>query len=197
MEKIKDYLTLVLTAIVFVMMTKTATAQESIKLTDIYENYGDYTLRQFVVDFEGVSSDEIKSSVDLWAANIMNNAEHVKVAEGTSFVTYTPLLTGYYDAGFGVKSEHKITVKTTFEFKDGKMRVTLTEQPSTYVGQSGVIKQSTDFAFYNLKYEAKEEILNKGLYKPTYRRAVVAYGLIESYVNNIKSIEVSDTSNDW
>jgi len=172
-------------------------AQESVKLTDMYEDYNNYVLRQFVIEYDSVSVSDLKSSVELWAARVMNNAEHVKIAEGEAFVTYKPLLTGNFDGGFGTTIEHKIEVKTLFEFKDGKMRVTLTELPATYVTTSGVMNQRTDFVFYNMKYELQGEVVNKGMYKSTYRRAVKALELIENYVYNIKSIEITTQSDEW
>jgi len=169
-------------------------AQDTISIQDIYQIPEQNILAQFVVEFEGMSSQQIKSSVENWSSHFFANPNAVTISNTTETVVFEPILMGSYNAGFGVIAEVKVTCNTLFEFKDGKARVTIMERPSTYVSQSGVIRTiMKDFFTMGMT-----EFRSKGMYAPYYRRMTEGKRLVDDYVTQIKNIKIVITqTNDW
>lgn len=175
-----------------------ANAQDVVNLTDVYQDPSTQTIAQFVVDYEGVSAKEIKSSVEQWAASTFVDVREVEMANGEDYIVYKPLLTYNYWA-MGMPIEGRVTPETKFQFKDGKMRVTIIEVDSRYVGDYGVSYSSTSDQFTTLRGKV-DQIKAKGLQKQQYNRITAAIGESESWIETIKSIEIKsyeDSNNDW
>lgn len=171
--------------------------QEVVKRSELYQDPTDNLLSQFVIDVEGKTSSELKSSVELWASSIFNNTDAVTVANGENYVVYKPLTTISYNAGMGAIAEGKMYMHTKFEFKDSKIRVTIVEHESVYTSQYGTTSRITWPSKMGSR-EIPDEIKNKGMWKATYRYYVKAISKKDEWVNNIKNINfTSSYTSDW
>lgn len=172
--------------------------QEVVKRSDLYQDPSTYLLSQFVIEVEGKTASELKNSVELWAASIFNNTEAVTVAKGENYVVYKPLTTFTYNAGMGVGVEGKMYMHTKFEFKDSKVRVTITEHEAVYTSQYGTTSRVT-WPPYVGKREIPTEIKNKGGWKATYRYYAFATQKKNDWVSEIKNINFTTpaSSSDW
>ena len=168
--------------------------QEVVKRSEFYQDPSIDLLAQFVIDVEGKSVSELKSSVELWAASAFVNTKEVTVAEGDNYIVYKPLLTYTYDSGLGVYQNQKITAHTKFEFKESKVRVTIIEHESLYIGKYTVKRTS-----WPTGGMWKDEYPNKGVWKANYRMMVGAIEEKNDWVNQIKNINFSspEESSDW
>jgi hypothetical protein len=94
----------------------------------------------------------------------------------------------------GLILEVKVTCKTVFEFKDGRMRVTIIEQPSLYTSSSGVANRMLKDSFNKI-----QEFKSKGMYAPTYNFLIEGKTLVDNYVHQIKGITLAEeiTSEGW
>lgn len=181
----------------FAAISSLTIGQEVVNRNDLYEDPTTHLLSQFVIDVEGKTSNELKNSVELWAASIFNNTEAVTVANGENYVAYKPLSTFTYDAGMGVYTEAKMYMHTKFEFKDSKIRVTVTEHDAMYVTQYGTVSRIT-WPSYVGKREVPSEVKNKGMWKPTYRYYTMAIEEKNDWITEIKGINFeSGVSSDW
>ena len=190
----KAVLTLAAIALGFTM-----NAQEVVKLSEVYQDPSQNLITQFVVDYEGASASEIKSSVEQWAASAFVDVRAVEMANGENYIVYKPLLTYTYSAQMMIPVEGKITAETKLEFKDGKMRVTITEVDSRYITDYGPVYSTTKDQFKTLKGNV-DEIVNKGMYKQTYRRINAAILTNAEWAARINSIEVTSytsTNDNW
>jgi hypothetical protein len=169
-------------------------AQDTISLQDIYQIPEQNILAQFVVEFDGMSAQQIKLSVENWSSLFFANPNVVTISNTIETIVFEPILVGSYNAGFGVVDEFKVTCNTLFEFKDGKARVTIMERPSRYVSQSGVIRTiMKDYFTMGIT-----EFRSKGIYAPYYRRMTEGKLLVDDYVTQIKNIKTVITqTNDW
>ena len=170
-------------------------SQESVNRTELYEDVSSYLLSQFVMVVDSnLSVSDLKNSVELWASSIFNNMDAVKIAEGDNYIVFKPLLTHNYDGGMGIIVEGKITAHTKFEFKQGKIRVTITEQPSRYVSNTGV----SNICTWESGGAWKDTYYNKGMWKPAYRQMKSAIQERNEWVDEIKSINFTPMeSSDW
>jgi hypothetical protein len=166
------------------LMTLTAAAQEVITINDIYQNPSEMIIEQFVVEYPGMNAEQIKNMVNKWALKAFVNTEAVTIGSTTESVVFKPLLKGFYSVNSLNSLEYKITCHTLMEFKDGKMRVTVTEFPSTYATQygSGSIVRADYF-------KSKSEYKPTGMYAPYYRMLSQGKELVASYINGIKTIQ--------
>ena len=153
-------------------------AQDVITLNDIYQSPQEKILSQFVVEYPNKTASEIKTMVEQWSLKMFVNPNAVTVANTTESIVFKPILTGSYSAGMGVVMEVKVTCNTQIEFKDGKMRVTITEVPSTYVSSYGVSNRTMADMFTNGITEYK----SKGMYAPNYRMLAQGKSLVNGYV---------------
>ena len=177
----------------------TMNAQEIVKLSEVYQDPSQNLITQFVVDYEGASASEIKSSVEQWAASAFVDVRAVEMANGENYIVYKPLLTYTYSAQMMIPVEGKITAETRLEFKDSKMRVTITEVDSRYITDYGSVYSTTKDQFKTLKGNV-DEIANKGMYKQTYRRINAAILTNAEWAARINSIEVTSytsTNDNW
>jgi hypothetical protein len=179
-----------------VALTTIGWGQETIKRSDLYQDPTTYLLSQFIIEVEGKTTSELKNSVELWSTDMFNNPDHVTIAEGENYIVYKPLLTYYYDIGLGMSSESKITTNIKFEFKDGSIRVTISELESTYITQQGVFDMVT-WPLYIGRQEVPSEIQNKGMQKANYRRYVTAIQERDKIINSIKNINFSPGNSSW
>ena len=176
----------------------TMSAQDVVKKTDVYENPDQNLIAQFVVDYEGFSAADIKAAVEQWAATTFNDVRAVEIANGESYIVYKPLLTYMYPAAMAIPVEGKITAETKLEFKDGKMRVTITEVDSRYVTDYGIVYSTTKDQFKTLQGDV-DEIPNKGLVKVNYRRINAAIEMNNSWILTLKSIKINSyaSNSNW
>jgi hypothetical protein len=181
----------------FTAISSLIIGQEVVNRNDLYEDPTSHILSQFVIEVEGKTSDQLKNSVELWAASIFNNTEAVTVAEGENYIVYKPLSTFTYDAGMGVYTEAKMYMHTKFEFKDSKIRVTITEHEAIYTSQYGTFSRIT-WPSHVGKREVPSEIKNKGMWKANYRYYVKAIEEKNNWIDEINSINFeNEVSEDW
>lgn len=174
----------VLTLAMVLGLSSYTKAQDTIKITDIYQSPSELIIEQFVVDYPGMSVEQIKSMVNKWALKIFNNPEVVTIGTTSESVVYKPLLKGTYNCGMGMYQEFKITCHTLIEFKDGKMRVTITEAASQYVTQYGISNVVRADYFKN-----KSEFKSTGMNAPFYRLLLEGKIVTNNYINSIKNIQ--------
>ena len=172
-------------------------SQEVVKRSELYQDPTTNLLSQFVIDVEGKTSSELKTIVELWASSVFNNTDEVTVANGENYVVYKPLTTISYNAGMGAIAEGKMYMHTKFEFKDSKVRVTITEHESVYTSQYGTTSRIT-WPSHVGNREIPSEIKNKGMWKATYRYYSKAVGERDKWDNEIKNINFnSSPTSDW
>jgi len=83
------------------------------------------------------------------------------------------------------------------EFKDSKIRVTITEHEAIYTSQYGTSSRIT-WPSHIGKREVPSEIKNKGSWKATYRYYTMAIEEKNNWINEINSINFEDeVSSDW
>ena len=181
---------------VFVILTTTLFTQETLNRSDLYQDPSTYLLSQFILNVDGKTVSELKNSVELWSTDVFNNPDHITTAEGDNYIVYKPTLTFFYDIGLGQTSESKITVNLKFEFKDGSIRVTISEIESLYITQQGSVSMVT-WPMYVGKQEVPSTIQNKGMWKTNYRRYFMAIQERDKLVSSIKSIDFNSKNSSW
>lgn len=185
----------VLFSIISVVMISIVTrAQDTITVSDIYQDTETNMLSQFIVDYPNVSASEIKSSIEKWSLTFFANPHAVTLVNTLETMIFEPILVGSSKAGMGVVGEVKVTCNTLFEFQDGKMRVTIVERPSLYSGSSGVYRRILKDSFSSIK-----EFRSKGLYASTYNYLQEGIRLVDNYALALKSIPVNagNQKKDW
>lgn len=168
--------------------------QEVITINDVYQIPSENVLSQFVVEFPNINALTIKSSVEKWSHTFFLNPKEVTLINTPESMIFLPILKGGFKAGMGLILEVKVTCKTVFEFKDGRMRVTIIEQPSLYTSSSGVAYRMLKDNFNKI-----QEFKSKGMYAPTYNQLIEGKTLVDNYVNQIKGITLAEeiTNEGW
>lgn len=168
--------------------------QEVITINDIYQIPSENVLSQFVVEFPNINAARIKSSVEKWSHTFFVNPKEVTLINIAESMIFLPILKGDFKAGMGLTLEVKVTCKTVFEFRDGRMRVSIIEQPSLYTSSSGVANRMLKDNFNKI-----QEFKSKGVYAMTYNQLIEGKTLVEDYVNEIKRIPLAEeiTSDGW
>ena len=175
-------------------VTLSAQAQDTVTINDIYQIPQENVLSQFVVEYPNMTAGDIKSMVEKWSTQTFANPNVVTLANTSESIVFEPILVGSYSAGMGVIMEMKVTCNTLIEFKDGKMRVTIVERPSTYVSSGGVVRKMMNdyFTMGITQYKSK------GIYAPHYRMLMEGKRLVDVYVVQIKGIQNTLTkTNNW
>ena len=167
------------------LVTWSIQAQDTVCVTDIYQIPSENVLSQFVVECQGMTSSDIKSMVEKWSTQTFANPNAVTLANNSESVVFEPILVGTYSGSMGVISEIKVTCNTLIEFKDGKMRVTIVERPSTYVGSGGVVSKimKDNFTMGIKQYKSK------GFYAANYRMLIEGKRLVDNYALTLKNIQ--------
>lgn len=168
----------------------TTNAQESIKITDVYQDYESCLISQFVVNYEGISASDIKKSVEYWASDIFVNVDEVEIVNGEDYLIYNSLLSYSFDGGKLLGNlSYYIKIKTKFDFKDGKMRVTINELDFT--SELGYTFKTKDY------FVLEDELKNKGVQKINYRKVNGIIKANQYWISTIKGIKLLSSNEDW
>ena len=175
-------------------VTLSIQAQDTVSVNDIYQIPSENVLSQFVVDLPNMTSSDIKSMVEKWSTQTFANPNAVTLANNSESVIFEPILVSSYNGGLGVPLEIQVTCNTLIEFKDGKMRVTIVERPSTYVGSSGVVRKIMKDNFTM----GIKQFKSKGFYAANYRMLIEGKRLVDNYVTDLKNIQTTSVkTNNW
>jgi hypothetical protein len=176
------------------LVTLSIQAQDTVSVNDIYQIPSENVLSQFVVDLPNMTSSDIKSMVEKWSTQTFANPNAVTLANNSESVVFEPILVSSYSGAMGVLSEIKVTCNTLIEFKDGKMRVTIVERPSTYVSSSGVVRKIMKDNFTM----GIKQFKSKGFYAANYRMLIEGKRLVDNYVTDLKNIQTTSfKTNNW
>lgn len=176
------------------LVTLSIQAQDTVSVNDIYQIPSENVLSQFVVDLPNMTSSDIKSMVEKWSTQTFPNPNAVTLANNSESVVFEPILVGSYSGTMGVLSEIQVTCNTLIEFKDGKMRVTIVERPSTYVGSSGVVRKIMKDNFTM----GIKQFKSKGFYAANYRMLIEGKRLVDNYATTLKNIQTTSVkTNNW
>jgi hypothetical protein len=163
--------------------------QEVMTINDIYQIPSENILSQFVVEFPNINAASIKYSVEKWSHTFFVNPKEVTLVNSPESMIFLPILSGHFKAGMGLILEVKVTCKTVFEFRDGRMRVTITEQPSLYTSGSGVTS-----GMLKDNFDKIQEFKPKGIFAPTYNQLIEGKTIVGNYIAQIKGIAISEES---
>jgi len=176
------------------LVTLSIQAQDTVSVNDIYQIPSENVLSQFVVDLPNMTSSDIKLMVEKWSTQTFPNPNAVTLANNSESVVFEPILVGSYSGGLGVPLEIKVTCNTLIEFKDGRMRVTIVERPSTYVGSSGVVRKIMKDNFTM----GIKQFKSKGFYAANYRMLIEGKRLVDNYATALKNIQTTSVkTNNW
>ncbi len=175
-------------------VTLSIQAQDTVSVNDIYQIPSENVLSQFVVDLPNMTSSDIKSMVEKWSTQTFANPNAVTLANNSESVVFEPILVSSYSGTMGVPLEIQVTCNTLIEFKDGKMRVTIVERPSTYVGSSGVVRKIMKDNFTM----GIKQFKSKGFYAANYRMLIEGKRLVDNYATALKNIQTTSVkTNNW
>ena len=117
----------VLLASMVILASLNASSQQFRK-SEFYRDASIRLIDQFVVEYANTSKQEIQNSVALWCGENFSDPKTAEKAEGDGFIIMKASLPFTYRGGI-ITASGQIRCETKFEFRDGRMRVTITDLP--------------------------------------------------------------------
>lgn len=119
----------VLLASMVILASLNASSQQFSK-AEFYRDVSARLIDQFVVEYANTSKQDIQNSVALWCGEHFSNPKTSEKAEGDGFIIMKASIPFNYRGGI-LNLSGQIRCETKFEFRDGRMRVTITDLPHT------------------------------------------------------------------
>jgi hypothetical protein len=141
----KNLLTYCILTILTFGFTLTASSQVFRK-SQFYKDIGTRQIDQFIVEYPESFASEIQKAVSLWCAEHFMNPKVAEKAEGDGFIIMKASLPFTFKGGVMTMSG-QIKCETKFEFREGRMRVTITDLPHSKTMSGSVVM--TDFSWWD------------------------------------------------
>jgi hypothetical protein len=168
-------------------------------IDSVYVDKSNNLLKQSIVEYPGMSSEQIKEGVSQWVGLNFRSAEGVIKSNTQYSLTMTPLLS-YSVKVLGMPYSYDVKLQVHFEFKDEKMRITYTELPADYYSTTTktMTTRTMKDNFLKLDGTHRDVIQNKGMYKSYYKNLDGAITRVNEFIKKVDNIQITSlTSTDW
>lgn len=168
-----------------------------LNIDSLYKNKDELLIHNEVLEFVGLTKEQLKTKVKNWGATKFINLKEILVSETDDQIVLNYLDGSYFNTMGKKRYNSDWYIRLVIQFKDGKIRCQYFEDGNAFIpSQYGM--PSTERGRYHFKQFFDEE---NGV---MYSKKTVTMGLVsfkESIISNLNSLKESilkkDTSKEW
>ncbi len=157
---------------------------DKLNIDSLYSNKDELIIHSGVLEFEGLTKEQLKTKVKNWGGTKFVNLKEVLVSETEDQIVLNYIDNSMYMKTMGMKMDYSWYIRLVVEFKDGKIRCQYFDDGNTYQpSDKGVSIRSRS---YHLKDYFKE---NDGIKTSQKMFTMGMISLKENILKNFSSIK--------
>lgn len=164
-----------------------------LNVDSLYQNKDELIIHSGVLEFEGLTKEQLKTKVKNWGATKFVSLKEILVSETDDQIVLNYIDKNMYMKTMGIKIDYDWYIRLVIQFKDGKVRCQYFDDGNVYVPSSNGSVAISSRSNNLINYFKESDGIKNSMKLFTLGMVAVKEGILRNFASIKESIEKKDS----
>ena len=164
-----------------------------LNVDSLYQNKDELIIHSGVLEFEGLTKEQLKTKVKNWGATKFVSLKEILVSETDDQIVLNYIDKNMYMKTMGIKIDYDWYIRLVIQFKDGKVRCQYFDDGNVYVPSSNGSVAISSRSNNLVNYFKENDGIKTSMKMFTLGMVAVKEGILRNFASIKESIEKKDS----